>query len=342
MMKGLFYGGTLFATFLLTVLISRFLIPYLKSKKMGQKILEIGPRWHKNKEGTPTMGGLSFVFASFLVLLVVVPLGYALDFLSDIRGLLLVYGYALLNCLIGVIDDRTKFKKGKNEGLTPPQKYFLQLIAACLFLFVGIYLNVIPGGANDALYIPFFGYRYWLSNAGFRIFYYALCLVLLTGMVNAVNLTDGIDGLASSVTLVVGLFYAILCTFLMENNSVLLLSAALTGGCAGFLVYNFYPARVFMGDTGSLFLGGLVVGLAFLAKNPFVVLFCGLIYILETLSVILQVGYFKLTHGKRLFKMSPIHHHFEKCGWSEVKIVSVFSALTVLFAFAGICGSGLF
>ena len=118
MMKGLFYGGTLFATFLLTVLISRFLIPYLKSKKMGQKILEIGPRWHKNKEGTPTMGGLSFVFASFLVLLVVVPLGYALDFLSDIKGLLLVYGYALLNCLIGVIDDRTKFKKGKNEQFT--------------------------------------------------------------------------------------------------------------------------------------------------------------------------------------------------------------------------------
>ena len=116
------------------------------------------------------MGGLSFVFASFLVLLVVVPLGYALDFLSDIKGLLLVYGYALLNCLIGVIDDRTKFKKGKNEGLTPPQKYFLQLFVACLFLFVGIYLNVIPGGTNDALYIPFFGYRYWLSNTGFRIF----------------------------------------------------------------------------------------------------------------------------------------------------------------------------
>ena len=336
MMKGLFYGGTLFATFLLTVLISRFLIPYLKSKKMGQKILEIGPRWHKNKEGTPTMGGLSFVFASFLVLLVVVPLGYALDFLSDIKGLLLVYGYALLNCLIGVIDDRTKFKKGKNEGLTPPQKYFLQLFVACLFLFVGIYLYVIPGGANDALYIPFFGYRYWLSNTGFRIFYYALCLVLLTGMVNAVNLTDGIDGLAASVTAVVCVFFGA-AAFMTGSIEVAEFAFIVFGGCFGFWLFNKYPAKVFMGDTGSLFLGGSVCAMALLLKMPIILVIVGGVYVIETVSVIIQVTSFKLT-GKRVFKMTPIHHHFEMSGFSENKIVCMAVVTTLLLCAVALGG----
>ena len=344
MTKGILYAAVLIGTFLLTVLISRFLIPFLKSKKMGQKILEIGPRWHKNKEGTPTMGGLAFVFASLIVLAVALPVGAALGALENVAGILLVYGYALLNCLIGTVDDRTKFKKGQNQGLTALQKYTLQLIAAAAFLFVGIMTGVIPGSAGDTLYLPFFGSVDWLQYTVFRIFYYVICLLLLTGVVNAVNLTDGIDGLSSSVTLVVGLGFTVLCAFVTPNEGAegLILSGVLIGACGGFLVYNFHPAKVFMGDTGSLFLGGYVVGLAFLQKNPLLILFFGLVYILETLSVILQVGYFKLTHGKRLFKMSPIHHHFEKCGWSEVKIVSVFSAVTALACFLGLIGSGLF
>ena len=343
MIRGILYAIALFGTFGLTVLISRKLIPYLKSKKMGQKILEIGPRWHKNKEGTPTMGGLAFIIAATVMLIVTVPPAVIWGGLTSVTGLLLVYGYALLNGLIGVIDDRTKFKKGQNQGLTSLQKYALQLLAACVFLVVGILTNVIPGGADDLVHIPFLGDVPLLQNVVVRIVYYIFCLLLLTGMVNAVNLTDGIDGLSSSVTLTAGLFYTAAAAILLFRSkggagadATLLLAAVTVGGCGGFLVYNFYPAKVFMGDTGSLFLGGMVVGLAFLIGNPLIVIFCGIIYILETLSVILQVGYFKLTHGKRLFKMSPIHHHFEQCGWSEIKIVSVFSAVTLLFSLAAL------
>ena len=343
MIKGILFAVTLLGTFGLTVLISRKLIPYLKSKKMGQKILEIGPRWHKGKEGTPTMGGLAFIIASTVMLAITVPLSLILGQLSNVTGLLLVYVYALLNGLIGIIDDRTKFKKGQNQGLTSLQKYALQLLVACVFLVVGILTHVIPGAANDIVRIPFVGEVALLKNVVVRVIYYIFCLLLLTGMVNAVNLTDGIDGLSSSVTLTAGLFYAAAAAILFIRNmgndgasATLLLAAATVGSCGGFLVYNFYPAKVFMGDTGSLFLGGMVVGLAFLIGNPLVVIFCGIIYIVETLSVILQVGYFKLTHGKRLFKMSPIHHHFEQCGWSEIKIVSVFSAVTLIFSIAAL------
>ncbi|MBQ9468771.1 MAG: phospho-N-acetylmuramoyl-pentapeptide-transferase [Clostridia bacterium] len=344
MAKGILYGAVLLLTFVLTVIILRFLIPYLKSKKMGQKILDIGPRWHKNKEGTPAMGGLAFIIASFAVLAAAVTVGAALGVLKNVAGLALVYGYALLNGLIGTVDDRTKFKKGQNQGLTAVQKYALQFLAAAVFLFVGVFTGLIPGRAADALYIPFFGAVPWMSSAVFRVFYYVFSLLLLTGIVNAVNLTDGIDGLSSSVTLTVGVGFTVLCAFVAPsgNEEGLILSAALIGSCGGFLVYNFHPAKVFMGDTGSLFLGGYVIGLAFLVKNPLIVIFFGIVYILETLSVILQVGYFKLTHGKRLFKMSPIHHHFEKCGWSEVRIVSVFSAVALLFCFVGLIGCGLF
>ena len=312
-------------TFLLTVLISRRLIPYLKSKKMGQKILEIGPRWHKSKEGTPTMGGLAFIAASAVGALLTLA---AAAFAGCMKGAIpfaAVFGYAVLSGLIGVIDDRTKFKKGQNEGLTAPQKYLLQLLAAALFLIV----MRLSGALTTELYIPYFDVRF---DGG--VLYYVLALLLLTGMDNAVNLTDGIDGLASSVTFVVGMFYAAAAFFASLTPASALsetaLSALMIGSTLGFLVYNFYPARVFMGDTGSLFLGALVVGGAFLLNNPLIVLVCGFVYVCETASVILQVVYFKLTHGKRLFRMAPIHHHFEKCGWSEVKIVSVFSLVTAL------------
>lgn len=308
-------------TFLVTVLILRKLIPVLKSKKMGQHILDIGPRWHRSKEGTPTMGGLAFIIASAIA-------GAAACIYLFIKGgdgntvaMLITLVYALANGVIGMVDDLAKLRKAQNEGLTAPQKYLLQLISA------GIYLSVMRsvGCITTELYIPFADITLDLG-----IFYYIFALILLTGMVNAVNLTDGIDGLVSSVTTVVGVFFA-LCAFLLTDGEELsVLSAMMIGSCMGFLVYNFYPARVFMGDTGSLFLGALVTGSAFLIGNPLIIVLAGIIYIAEAASVMLQVGFFKLTHGKRLFKMAPIHHHFEKCGWTELRIVGVFTFVTAL------------
>lgn len=322
----LMYIVALLATFGITVLVSRKLIPILKSRKMGQTILEIGPRWHKNKEGTPTMGGLAFIVA---VVIVGVAGSIYLALTDGIRMTLpfmFTLAYGVCNGLIGCVDDTAKLKKKQNEGLTAPQKFLLQLIAAALYL-LGMTLVC---GIDTTIYIPFFSVE---LDIGF--FYYIIALLLLTGVDNAVNLTDGIDGLCSSVTLVVGLFFtaAGYMNGLAEpDGATILLGAVMIGACGGFLVYNFYPARVFMGDTGSLFLGGLVVGGSFMIGNPLLVVVFGIVYIIETASVILQVGYFKITHGKRLFKMAPIHHHFEKCGWSEIKIVVVASIVTAVMA----------
>ena len=328
----LMYIAALLATFGITVLISRKLIPILKSRKMGQTILEIGPRWHKSKEGTPTMGGLAFI-AAVAVTGIAGSIYLALtDGIRTTLPFMFTLALGIVNGLIGCVDDAAKLKRKQNEGLTAPQKFLLQLISAGLYL-LGMTLVC---GVNTTLYIPFVG-----AEIDFGFFYYIIAILLLTGVDNAVNLTDGIDGLCSSVTLVVGLFFtaAGYMNGLAEpDGSVILLGAVLIGACAGFLVYNFYPARVFMGDTGSLFFGGLVVGGSFMIGNPLLVIVFGIVYIIETASVILQVGYFKLTHGKRLFKMAPIHHHFEKCGWSEIKIVivasivtAVASALSILF-----------
>lgn len=322
----LMYVVSLLATFGITVLVSRRLIPILKSRKMGQTILEIGPRWHKSKEGTPTMGGLAFIAASVTVgVLASVYLAFT-DGIRTTLPFMFTLAFGVICGLIGCIDDAAKLRKKQNEGLTAPQKYLLQLIAAALYL-LGMTLVC---GVDTSLYIPFFDVELELGA-----FYYVIALLLLTGVNNAVNLTDGIDGLCSSVTLVVGLFFTAVgyMNGLAEpDGELLLLGAVMIGSCAGFLVYNFYPARVFMGDTGSLFLGGLVVGGSFMLGKPLLVIVFGLVYIIETASVILQVGYFKLTHGKRLFKMAPIHHHFEKCGWSEIKIVVVASVVTVVMS----------
>ncbi len=321
-MRYVIYGLSLLLTFGITVLVSRWLIPVLKSKKMGQKILEIGPRWHKNKEGTPTMGGLAFVCASFLVAVCgTVSLSLQSSF-DAMVPFVLTFAYALLNAGIGIVDDLAKLRKKQNEGLTAPQKYGLQFLAAVLFLAA----MRLTGNLETTLHLPFTSIEIELSFG-----YYVIAILLLTGVVNSVNLNDGIDGLCSSLTFLNGLFLS-LAGFLTRrgSDSVSLTGALLCGSSLGFLVYNFYPARVFMGDTGSLFFGGLVVGGCFLLRSPLVVLLCGIVYIAESLSVILQVGYFKLTHGKRLFKMSPIHHHFEQCGWSENKIVAVFSGVTLL------------
>ncbi len=320
------FAVTAVLTFLFTVIAARFIIPILRSKKMGQKILDVGPRWHKSKEGTPTMGGIAFIIPVFVIGVgCSVYLGMNSDFQS-IMPLSLTISFAALNALIGCIDDMAKFRKKQNEGLTAKQKFLLQLVAAALYLISMTFTGCI----STSLYIPYVDISLELG-----VFYYVIAMLLLTGIVNSVNLTDGIDGLASSITLIVGIFFsaaAFLSGTFSEPDSAALsvLGALIIGATGGFLVYNFYPARVFMGDTGSLFLGALVVGGAFMMKNPLIVIVVGFIYIMETLSVMIQVTYFKLTHGKRLFKMSPIHHHFEKCGWSEVKVVSVFTFVTII------------
>ncbi|MBQ2766283.1 MAG: phospho-N-acetylmuramoyl-pentapeptide-transferase [Clostridia bacterium] len=306
-------------TFGLTALSARVLIPKLRSMKLGQQILDIGPRWHKSKEGTPTMGGISFIIASLIVFVIMAVVMNINQVEEGLSTAVIVILFAAVNGAIGVVDDLTKFKNHRNEGLTASQKYLLQLISAGLFLAA----MKVTGNITTELSIPYFNISVELG-----IFYYIFSILLITGIVNAVNLTDGIDGLASSVTLALGAFFAV-AAFAGGMLPTAVVSAITMGACLGFLVYNFYPARVFMGDTGSLFLGALAIGMAFMVKEPLIIVVVGIIYICEAASVILQVGYYKLTK-KRLFKMAPIHHHFEKCGWSELKIVGVFSLVTVL------------
>jgi phospho-N-acetylmuramoyl-pentapeptide-transferase len=320
-----------FVTFLVTVLLLRALIPILKSKKMGQKILEIGPRWHKNKEGTPTMGGISFVCASIIAYIVFWAIFHKNIEMKYFLCSLNVILYAILNAMVGIIDDFAKIRKSKNEGLTPLAKYTFQSIIAVLFL-VSMRYTV---GISTELFIPFFNIY---VNLGF--FYYILAYIALCGVVNSVNLTDGIDGLASSVTLSVGVFFMIVNFMIIRDSNLAFFSAILVASTLGFLVYNFYPAKIFMGDTGSLFLGALVVSMAFLIDNILLVLVYGFIFVIEAISDILQVIYFKATKGKRLFKMAPIHHHFEKSGFSEVQIVVAFTIVNAIFCFLAYFGLG--
>lgn len=320
--------SALLITAAFTAIICRFLIPKLKSLKLGQKILDVGPRWHKSKEGTPTMGGISFIAAALLTSLVFGLIALYSDSDSLLR-LALIFGYALLNGCIGVMDDLAKFSHGQNEGLKAWQKYLLQLIVTSAYLAV---LRA-TGIASTSFVVPFIG-----INLELGIFWYVISVILCTGIVNSVNLTDGVDGLCSTVTAVIGVFFFV-ASFVFSSSSNALASAILVGCCLGFLVYNFHPARIFMGDTGSLFLGGWVIGLAYNCGSPLIILIAGMLYVLESLSVIIQVSYFKLTHGKRFFKMSPIHHHFEKSGWGEIKVVTVFSTFTLIvcvLAFIGL------
>ncbi len=307
------------ASFILSAIFTRFLIPKLKSMKMGQKILDIGPRWHKGKEGTPTMGGIGFIIASLIVGTAAAIIMILIK-AEGVSKLVAVILFALANGAIGVVDDLTKFKNHRNEGLTPAQKYLLQLISAGLFLAALKF----TGNITTEIAIPFAN-----ISVDLGIFYYVISILLITGIVNSVNLTDGIDGLASSVTMAVGAFFAV-AAFTYGSLPTAFISAIMIGSCLGFLVYNFYPAKVFMGDTGSLFLGGLAVGAAYAIGNPLIIVIVGIIYIAEAGSVMIQVGVYKMTK-KRVFKMAPIHHHFEKCGWSELKVVGVFSLVTVLF-----------
>ena len=306
--------------FLVTWLILKKLIPVLKSKKIGQKIYEIGPRWHKGKEGTPIMGGLGFIIATILGIAVMTGVYAYYGRAMELVGVWLTLALALLNGLIGFFDDYTKLIKKQNQGFRAWQKLALQLIVSAAYLWA---MSVV-GFIDTSLEIPFLDISIELG-----IFYYFFAILFISGMVNSVNLTDGIDGLCSSVSAVVGAFFAVVA-FITLRPELAIFPATVIGGTVGFLMYNFYPAKIFMGDTGSLYLGGAVVGMAFLINEPLIILIAGIIYLTEVVSVILQVGYFKLTNGKRIFKMAPIHHHFEKCGWSEVKIVGVFTLVTVL------------
>lgn len=312
--------------FVLALLLGRGLVPALRALKAGQSIREVGPKWHQGKAGTPTMGGIVFILSS---LLCIVTGWHAMRETGDYKHLL-VLALALMFGLIGFADDFIKVKKKRNLGLTGLQKLVLQVLAACLFLAGMHFTNAL----TYDLYVPFV--REPLVHIP-PLVYLALSVFIIVGCVNAVNLTDGIDGLASSVTFVVMMGFMFIAS-LLGNTTMALFAAAVAGGCAGFLAWNFYPAKTFMGDTGSMFLGGAVVAVAYGIGRPELLLFMGVIYLIEAFSVMLQVTYFKLTHGKRIFKMSPIHHHFEMCGWSEVKIVSVFSFITLV----GVVLGGIF
>ena len=303
------------ASLVLTAIIGYFLLPILRALKAGQSIREIGPTWHNSKAGTPMMGGLMFVTSLMICLLIN---------LITIREMTVFYvlGFGLCFGIVGFLDDFFKLKFKRNLGLTAFQKALLQMAVSALYL----YLLYLEGSLTNNLYIPFADKTVENIHPMLYIFF---AMFVMVGCVNAVNLTDGVDGLCGSVTVPVMLFFTV-TAISKEKWDLALLPAALTGGLIAYLFYNWHPAKVFMGDTGSLFLGGIVCGLAFALDMPLVLILIGIIYIIETLSVILQVGYFKLTHGKRLFKMSPIHHHFEMCGWKEEKIVIVFTLITAL------------
>ena len=308
-------------SFIVAYLIGKPVIRKLQQMKFGQKILEDGPTWHMSKQYTPTMGGWIFIVAIFVAITVAMLLDGGFDFYSAdfiVAVLALVFG------IIGAVDDMAKIKKKQNEGLTAIQKLLLQIGASAIFITVLRNLGYI----EPEIFLPFFKISIAVSWPIFLCF----AIFAIVAIVNAVNLTDGIDGLATSVTMVVSLFFIAIYTVSAKAGVVVPLRFvfALLGGLLAFYLYNKFPARVFMGDTGSLFLGGAVAGMAFAINAPFAVVTVGIIYVIETASVIIQVGYFKLTHGKRFFKMTPIHHHFEMCGWSEKKIGLVFSLVTLI------------
>ena len=310
-----------FAVFVLSTVVLYFLIPVLRAKKIGQTIYELGPSWHMDKQGVPTMGGIGFI-PPFLLVLAVFAVLYLIKAGAASSSVLIPFALTLMlavaNAAIGFVDDYCKLLKKQNQGLTAWQKLLLQLVFAAAY----VAMMAITGNLHTDLTIPFTHFTLqlgWLA--------YPAYIIVIAGFVNATNLTDGLDGLLSGTVAVVGVGYIALghrgASGVFLFAGVLLLGAAL-----GFLPYNLHPAKTFMGDTGSLFFGGLVAGAGLLSGRPDAVLLSGGIYVAEAASVILQVVCFKLSGGKRLFRMAPLHHHLEKCGWSENRIVLLFSLLT--------------
>lgn len=315
---------TAVSSFILTITFGMIMIPWLKRLKFGQTIREDGPTWHKQKEGTPTMGGLMFLISITLA----VSIGFACVSIAkeiilpvqEMAMLLAGIIMAIMFGMIGFLDDYIKIVKKQNLGLTAKQKIVLQIIVTAIYLTAVYFIK----DKSTIIYIPFINY------IDFGFFYFPLLGILVVGIVNSTNLTDGIDGLCTMITFVVASFF-IIASGKLDLYGVNLFAVALSAGCIGFLVFNLYPASVFMGDTGSFFLGGSVMALAFCINMEFILFFVGFVYCFESLSVILQVISVK-TRGKRIFKMSPIHHHFEMVGWKENKIVAVFSTVTFIGA----------
>lgn len=322
---------TALAAFVLAEQLGKRLIPLLHRLKFGQTIRQEGPAWHQSKQGTPTMGGVIFIAAMLITALlsmlicqvcipgakVVTPAQSTGEVSRLFAGFILPVGFGA----IGFLDDFIKVVRKRNLGLTSRQKMLAQLLVA------GAYAATMYFAGETEMYVPFVGY--WTAG----LWFIPIAVFIIVAMVNATNLTDGIDGLCGSVSLIAMLFLLALCGRQVGYG---ILSSAMAGALAGFLVWNFHPARVFMGDTGSLFIGGVLCAIVFGLEQPFLLVPIGIVYVAETLSVVLQVSYFKATHGKRLFKMSPLHHHFEMSGWSENKIVLVFSLVTALGGILGL------
>ncbi|HIS81304.1 MAG TPA: phospho-N-acetylmuramoyl-pentapeptide-transferase [Candidatus Scatomonas merdavium] len=306
-------------SFAVSVALGPVIIPFLRRLKMGQTEREEGVKSHLKKAGTPTMGGLIFLIAT-----TVTSLFFVRDYPKIVPILFLTLGFGL----IGFLDDYLKVVLKRSDGLMPWQKLLCQIVVTGIFAFYMIrYTDVtlellIPFSGGQALDIG------WLAVP--------LLFIVVLATVNGVNFTDGLDGLASSVTVMVAVFFTVVAVG--RHSGIAPITCAVVGGLLGFLVFNVFPAKIFMGDTGSLALGGFVAGTAYMLNMPLFIPIVGLIYAVELLSVVLQVSYFKLTHGKRLFKMSPIHHHFELCGWSETRIVTVFSIITALLCLVALMG----
>lgn len=307
--------------FAITAALGKWMIPFLHKLKFGQTIREVGPSWHKNKQGTPTMGGLMFMVGIVAAVMACLPVFYTLGMEETLLMKAKVFaglGMAVAFGAIGFMDDYISILKKRNLGLTERQKLVLQFAVAAAYL-----VTIRLAGGGTSTIVPFIG------EVELGWFYYLLAAVVIVGIVNAVNFTDGIDGLNTTVSFFAFLSLA-LCAGILSMTGLSALGMASAAACIGFLIWNWHPAKVFMGDTGSLFMGGMVCALAFGMDLPILLLPVGFVYLCEILSVVLQVTYFKVTHGKRLFKMSPIHHHFEMCGWSEVKICVVFGLVALL------------
>lgn len=311
----------------ITAILGYGIIPWLRKLKFGQTILDEGPKWHKSKQGTPTMGGIMFIigiFCSAALMLVIMQLtdnGFTGDMNTKLWAGLIM---ALMFGLVGFADDYIKVVKKRNLGLSIIQKSIAQL-AICAGYLTSLFLAM---GKDPYMFVPFIG------KVDLGIWFWILGVCVIYGAINAVNFTDGIDGLCSSVTATAAVSFVAVAV-IHKFFGVGILAAALLGGCIGFFLWNRFPAKVFMGDTGSMFLGGMVVAIAYALDCPLILLFIGFIYVIEALSDVIQIGYFKITHGKRIFKMAPIHHHFEMCGWSEKKIDAVFCTVNLI---AGIIG----
>lgn len=309
--------------FAISAILCPIVIPFLHRLKFGQQVRSDGPQAHLKKQGTPTMGGL-MILAS----IVITSLFYIRDYPRIIPVLFVTVGFGI----IGFLDDYIKIVMKRSEGLNPKQKLFGQFVITGVF----VYYLLHTGEVGTAALIPFTGGFEHGIYLDLGILFVPFVFFVVLGTDNGVNFTDGLDGLCTSVTILVATFLTIVS--LGENSGISPITGAVVGSLLGFLLFNVYPARVFMGDTGSLALGGFVAASAFMMQMPFFIPIVGLIYLAEVLSVILQVGYFKLTGGKRIFKMAPIHHHFELCGWSETRVVAVFSITTAILCLVAYLG----